>query len=78
MLNYADVIETLPCDIQNKETVTITTYQITKKTCECEHSQSCDPHHKHIKSGDVGITDNAKLRKLMAMKFNSRELNLTR
>ena len=28
MLNHADVIETLPCDIQNKETVTITTYQI--------------------------------------------------
>lgn len=28
MLNHADVIETHPCDIQNKETVTMTTYQL--------------------------------------------------
>ena len=28
MLNHADIIETLPCDIQNKETVTMTTYQL--------------------------------------------------
>ena len=36
-----------------------------KNTCESEHTQFCDPHHKHI-PGNLIIIDNPELQKLMA------------
>ena len=37
----------------------------TTETYKCEHSQFCDPHHKHIICGDLRVIDNSKLRMLM-------------
>ena len=43
------------------------------ETCKYEHSQFCDPHQKHIISGDLRLIDNSKLRKLMTKSHNYRE-----
>ena len=35
------------------------------EACECEHSQFCDPNHRHIIIGDLFITGNSKSGKLI-------------
>ena len=42
-------------------------------SCDCENSEFCDPHHKHIVSGDLRIITNSKLRKLISKGPNYRE-----
>ena len=42
-------------------------------SCECVNSEFCDPHHKHIVSGDLRIIENSKLRKLLTKGPNYRE-----
>ena len=42
-------------------------------TCDCSNSTFCDPHHKHIVSGDLRIVSNPKLRKLLSKGPNYRE-----
>ena len=42
-------------------------------SCECTSSEFCDPHHKHIISGDLRIITNQKLRKLLSKEPNYRE-----
>ena len=39
----------------------------------CSESTFCDPHHKHIVTGDLRIVDNPKLRKLLTKEPNYRE-----
>ena len=41
--------------------------------CDCTNSEFCDPHHKHIVSGDLRIISNTKLRKLFSKGPNYRE-----
>ena len=41
--------------------------------CKCNESPFCDPHHKHIVTGDLRIIDNRKLRKLLSKGPNYRE-----
>ena len=41
--------------------------------CSCVDSEFCDPHHKHIVSGDLRIITNTKLRKLFSKGPNYRE-----
>jgi len=41
--------------------------------CECESSTFCDPHHKHIITGDLRLIENTKLRKLLTKGPNYRE-----
>ena len=50
-------------------------------SCDCESSEFCDPHHKHVISGDLRVVTNQKLRKLLSKGPNYREprtLNYTR
>ena len=42
-------------------------------SCDCQNSNFCDPHHKHIVSGDLRIVSNEKLRKLLSKGPNYRE-----
>ena len=42
-------------------------------SCKCEHSEFCDPHHKHIITGDLRVVSNPKLRKLLTKGPNYRE-----
>ena len=41
--------------------------------CSCAESNFCDPHHKHVVTGDLRIIENPKLRKLLAKGPNYRE-----
>ena len=41
--------------------------------CDCADSSSCDPHHKHIITGDLQIIKNGKLRKLLTNGANYKE-----
>ena len=42
-------------------------------SCECQNSEFCDPHHKHIVTGDLRVITNQKLRKLFSRGPNYRE-----
>ena len=42
-------------------------------SCDCHNSEFCDPHHKHIVSGDLRVITNPKLRKLFSKGPNYRE-----
>ena len=42
-------------------------------SCDCQSSEFCDPHHKHIVSGDLRVVSNQKLRKLLSKGPNYRE-----
>ncbi len=42
-------------------------------SCDCKNSEFCDPHHKHIVTGDLRIITNPKLRKLFSKGPNYRE-----
>ena len=41
--------------------------------CDCADSSTCDPHHKHIITGDLQIIKNGKLRKLLTNGANYKE-----
>ena len=46
-------------------------------SCECSISPSCDPHHKHIVTGDLRVIEHNKLRKLFSRGLNYREKQST-
>ena len=48
-------------------------FSLNTETCECEHSQFCDLHHKYIITADFRIIDHCKLKKLMTRGSNYRE-----
>ena len=41
--------------------------------CSCSESEFCDPHHKHIVTGNLRVVENQKLRKLLTKGPNYRE-----
>ena len=44
---------------------------------DCEKSRICDPHHKHIITGNLTITGTKKLRKLLTKGANYKETRST-
>ena len=40
-------------------------FGLNNETCEYEYFQFCDSYNKYIISGDLHVTDNSKLRKLI-------------
>ena len=42
-------------------------------SCDCSDSEFCDPHHKHVVTGDLRFITNPKLRKLLSKGPNYRE-----
>ena len=68
ILNYRDTVSSL--DIVVDEDVS---FVRNLPSCECEHSEFCDPHHKHIVTGDLRVVSNQKLRKLLTKGPNYRE-----
>ena len=49
------------------------TYGTGLASCDCQNSESCDPIHGHIVTGDLRIIGNQKLRKLVKRGPNFRE-----
>ena len=68
ILNYKETVSSL--DIRVDEDVS---FVQNLPSCDCSASQFCDPHHKHIVSGDLRIITNPKLRKLFSKGPNYRE-----
>ena len=66
ILNYKDTVESIYID----EDVSFIT---NTGDCQCSDSEFCDPHHKHIVTGDLRIVENTKLRKLLSKGPNYRE-----
>ena len=66
ILNYKDTVESIYVDDEVSFTRDTT-------PCECESSTFCDPHHKHIITGDLRLIENTKLRKLLTKGPNYRE-----
>ena len=66
ILNYKQTVN----DIQVDDEVS---FSLNTDTCMCNESTFCDPHHKHIVTGDLRIVENDKLRKLLAKGPNYRE-----
>ena len=48
-------------------------FSLNTETCESQHSQYDDSHHKYITTGHVFIIDNSKLRNLMTQSLNYRD-----
>ena len=68
ILNYRDTVSNL--DIVVDDDV----YFVRDlPSCDCQSSEFCDPHHKHIVSGDLRVVSNQKLRKLLSKGPNYRE-----
>lgn len=68
ILNYRETVSSL--NIMVDEDVS---FVHNLPTCDCQNSEYCDPHHKHIVSGDLRIVSNEKLRKLLSKGPNYRE-----
>ena len=68
ILNYRETVSSLK--IQVDEDVS---FVENLPSCDCANSEFCDPHHKHIVSGDLRIISNTKLRKLFSKGPNYRE-----
>ena len=66
IFNYKQTVE----DIRVDEEVSFT---LNTDLCKCKESKFCDPHHKHVVTGDLRIVENQKLRKLLAKGPNYRE-----
>ena len=68
ILNYRETVSSL--NIMVDEDVS---FVHNLPSCNCHNSEFCDPHHKHIVSGDLRIISNLKLRKLLSKGPNYRE-----
>ena len=68
ILNYRDTVSNL--DIVVDDDVS---FVRDLPSCDCQSSEFCDPHHKHIVSGDLRVVSNQKLRKLLSKGPNYRE-----
>ena len=68
ILNYKDAVNSVHIDID--EDVSIIQ---NLPSCDCTSSKFCDPHHKHIVTGDLRIIENQKLRWLFSKGPNYRE-----
>ena len=68
ILNYKDTVSSLKIVVDDD-----ISFVENLPSCDCENSGFCDPHHKHIVSGDLRIITNQKLRKLLSKGPNYRE-----
>lgn len=68
IFNYKQTVQDL--NIQIDEEVSFLQNQF---ICNCDNSEFCDPHHKHIITGNLNIINNLKLRKLLSKGPNYRE-----
>ena len=68
ILNYRQTVSALNVEID--EDVAFLSEQL---SCECSISPFCDPHHKHIVTGDLRVIEHNKLRKLFSKGLNYRE-----
>ena len=66
ILNYKDTVESIYVDDE-------VSFIRDTTPCDCESSTFCDPHHKHIITGDLRLIENTKLRKLLTKGPNYRE-----
>ena len=68
ILNYKDAINSIRVDIDEDISIVHNL-----PSCHCSSSSFCDPHHKHIVTGDLRIIENDKLRWLFSKGPNYRE-----
>ena len=68
ILNYRETVSSLKVHIDDD-----LSFVENLPSCNCADSEFCDPHHKHIVSGDLRIITNTKLRKLFSKGPNYRE-----
>ena len=68
ILNYQETVASLNVSVDEE-----VSFVNNLPSCECQNSEFCDPHHKHIVSGDLRIIENSKLRKLLSKGPNYRE-----
>ena len=66
ILNYKETVNSISVDEE-------VSFCLNTDTCDCAESEFCDPHHKHIITGDLRLIKNSKLRKLMTKGPNYRE-----
>ena len=68
ILNYRETVSSLNVSVDED-----VSFVHNLPSCDCVSSEFCDPHHKHIVSGDLRIVSNPKLRKLLSKGPNYRE-----
>ena len=68
ILNYKETVSSLKIVVDDD-----VSFVENLPSCDCNNSEFCDPHHKHIVSGDLRIIANQKLRKLFSKGPNYRE-----
>ena len=68
ILNYRETVSSLKIVVDDD-----VSFVENLPSCECKNSEFCDPHHKHIVTGDLRIITNQKLRKLFSKGPNYRE-----
>ena len=68
ILNYKETIASLHVEVDDDVSFIRDLPQ-----CDCQNSSFCDPHHKHVVTGDLRIIENSKLRKLFSKGPNYRE-----
>ena len=68
ILNYKETVSSLKIEVDEE-----VSFVENLPSCDCSNSEFCDPHHKHIVSGDLRIISNPKLRKLFSKGPNYRE-----
>ena len=68
ILNYRETVSSLDVVVDDE-----VSFVHGLPSCECEHSEFCDPHHKHVITGDLRVVSNAKLHKLLTKGPNYRE-----
>ena len=66
ILNYKETVNSMSVDEE-------VSFCLNTDTCDCAESEFCDPHHKHIITGDLRLIKNSKLCKLMTKGPNYRE-----
>ena len=67
ILNYRETVSSLIVHVDED-----VSFVENLPSCDCADSEFCDPHHKHIVSGDLRIITNTKLRKLFSKGPNYR------
>ena len=68
ILNYQDTVSSLKVAVDED-----VSFVENLPSCDCSDSEFCDPHHKHVVTGDLRIVTNSKLRKLLSKGPNYRE-----
>lgn len=68
ILNYRETVSSLMVHVDED-----VSFVENLPSCDCANSEFCDPHHRHIVSGDLRIITNSKLRKLFSKGPNYRE-----